>query len=82
MEYRTNLQKKKIYYFIQQRSECHHGLHNVSIFVVYNSLARFPVSYTASMGAIWWGTRGTCPLHFFSLGFVFGEVSKNKSDVC
>ena len=44
------------------------------------------------MGAIWWGTRGTCPPHFFkrgghimpcpptvfSLGFVFGEVSKIK----
>ena len=42
------------------------------------------------MGAIWWGTRGTCPPRFlkrwgyimpcsptiFSLGFVFGEVSK------
>jgi len=21
-----------------------------------------------SMGAIWWGTRGTCPLHFFRRG--------------
>jgi len=43
------------------------------------------------MGAIWWGTLGTClplfqvggynvPCHptFFSLGFVFGEVSKIK----
>jgi len=44
------------------------------------------------MGAIWWGTRGTCPptfsdggdiiCHvphtFFSLDFVFGEVSKIK----
>jgi len=44
------------------------------------------------MGAIWWGTRGTCPPTFpdgaghnmpcpptfFSLGFVFGEVSKIK----
>jgi len=44
------------------------------------------------MGAIWWGTRGTCPStffrrgdiicyvppNFFSLGFVFGEVSKIK----
>jgi len=44
------------------------------------------------MGAIRWGTRGTCPLAFcrwwgnnmpcpptfLSLGFVFGEVSKLK----
>jgi len=43
------------------------------------------------MGAIWWGTRGTCPPFFrrgghnmpcpptfFSFGFVFGEVSKIK----
>jgi len=37
-------------------------------------------------GAIWWGTRGTCPPHiicyvpptFFTLGFVFGEVAKIK----
>jgi len=48
--------------------------------------------YLITMGAIWWGTRGTCPPHFFrrgghnmpcpltffSLGFVFGEVSKIK----
>jgi len=45
-----------------------------------------------SMGAIRWGTRGTCPPHFcrrgdiicyvpptfYSLGFVFGEVAKIK----
>jgi len=43
------------------------------------------------MGAIWWGTRGRVPQlfqvgrikyamspTFFSLGFVFGEVSKIK----
>jgi len=42
------------------------------------------------MGEIWWGTWGTChtfsdrvhnmpcPPTFFSLGFVFGEVSKIK----
>jgi len=43
------------------------------------------------MGAIWWGIQGTCPPTFsgggynipcpptfFSLGFVFGEVSKIK----
>jgi len=42
------------------------------------------------MGAIWWGTQGTCPPtfldgvghnmpctpHIFLLGFVFGEVAK------
>jgi len=43
----------------------------------------------ACMGAIWWGTQGTCvlhffrggynmpyPPHFFSSGFIFGEVPK------
>jgi len=43
------------------------------------------------MGAVWWGTRGPvpplfqvggynmpCPPTFFSLGCVFGEVSKIK----
>jgi len=43
------------------------------------------------MGAIWWGTEGTCPPifqtgghnmprspAFLSLGFAFGEVSKIK----
>jgi len=47
--------------------------------------------YCRPMGAIWWGTRGTCPPtfsdggtyyatspHFLSLGFVFREVSKMK----
>jgi len=45
-------------------------------------------AFLAIRGAIWWGTRGTClplfqtgehnmpcPPTFFSLGFVFGEVS-------
>ena len=46
----------------------------------------------STMGAIWWGTRGTCPPHFlsreghnmpcpptfFSLGFVFAEVPQIK----
>jgi len=59
-------------------------------------ISRFSTSYydpgIASMGAIWWRTRGTCPPHFFirgehnvkchptffSLGFAFGEVSKIK----
>ena len=50
------------------------------------------VMVTEIIGAIWWGKVGTCPPHFFrrgghnmlcpptffSLGFVFGEVSKIK----
>jgi len=66
---------------------------------ITNTGAQKVVSYTsahitetvfAHMGAIWWGTRGTCPLHIFRrggynmpcllplflVGFVFGEVSK------
>jgi len=48
------------------------------------------------MGAIWWGTRGTCPPHFFKRGGAYYAMSphcflfrfciwrgfKNKSDVC
>ena len=46
-----------------------------------------------SMGAIWWGTRGTCPPNFSDGGditcyapnfflFRFWRGFKNKSDVC
>ena len=49
-----------------------------------------------NMGAIWWGTRGTCPPHFFRRGghnmpcsphfFLFGfciwRGFKKKNDVC
>jgi len=51
----------------------------------------FKLVLWCTMGAIWWGTRETCPPtfsdgghnmpcppHIFSLGFVFGEVSKLK----
>jgi len=48
------------------------------------------------MGAIWWGTRGTCPPHFFRRGglnmscpptffllrFCIWRGFKNKTDVC
>ena len=47
------------------------------------------------MGAIWWETRGTCPLtfldwgayyamspHFFIFTFCIWRGFKNKSDVC
>jgi len=55
-----------------------------------------PVGAYTGMGAIWWGTRGTCPPHFFRRGghnmpcpphfflfrFCILRDFKNRSDVC
>jgi len=61
-------------------------------FIIACSRHLYKVSFLITMGTIWWGPRGTCPPHFFrrrghnmlcpptffSLGFVFREVSKIK----
>jgi len=45
-----------------------HGRHNVVLITC--------------MGAIWWGTRGTCPHHFFVFRFCIWRGFKNENDVC